>query len=77
MDLRGGRGGGGSGRVRKMYYQRISQRPRVKKDVCICSSVQSSNVCFQALGDVLKADMMNASFTRSPLLTFPGLLLTD
>lgn len=76
MDLRGGRGGG-SGRVRKMYYQRISQRPRVKKDVCICSSVQSSNVCFQALGDVLKADMMNASFTQSPLLTFPGLLLTD
>lgn len=42
--------------------ENVSEAKRSKKDVYIYSSMQSARLCFQALGDVLKAVMMNASF---------------
>lgn len=42
--------------------ENVSEAKRSKKDVYIYSSMQSARLCFQALGDVLKAAMMNASF---------------
>lgn len=41
--------------------ENVSEAERGKKDVYICSSMQSTHLCFQALGVVLKAVMMNAS----------------